>query len=132
MNEIVNPEAWPRPRGYANAISASGRLVFVAGQIGWTPAEAFESDDFVDQVRQALRNTVSVLEAAGARPDHVARMTWYVLDKREYKTRGPELGAVYREVMGRHFPAMTLVQVAALAEDRARVEIESTAVVPEP
>ena len=128
----LNPPDWARPKGYSNGIAAEGRFVFVAGMVGWNQREEFESDDFVDQVRQALRNTVSVLEAAGAGPEHVARMTWYVLDKREYKTRGPELGAVYREVMGRNFPAMTLVQVAALVEDRARVEIESTAVVPEP
>jgi len=127
---IVQPEGWPRPRGYSNGVVAEGRCVFVAGQVGWDEREQFASDDLVAQVRQALHNVRAVLAAAGARPEHVARMTWYILDKREYVQRGSEIGAAYREVMGRHFPAMAMVQVAALMEDRAQVEIEVTAVIP--
>ena len=128
---IVQPEGWPRPRGYSNGIVAEGRCVFVAGQVGWDEREQFASDDLVAQVRQALHNVRAVLAAAGARPEHVARMTWYILDKREYVKRGAEIGAAYREVMGKHFPVMSMVQVAALMEDRARVEIEVTAVIPD-
>jgi enamine deaminase RidA (YjgF/YER057c/UK114 family) len=128
----VNPPGWARPTGYANGVIGRGTLVFVAGQIGWTGQEVFESDDFIAQFRQALANTVEVLTAAGAGPQHVARMTWYVRDKREYLGRLAEVGAVYREIMGRNFPAMTLVQVADLVEERARIEIESTAVIPDP
>ena len=127
----VNPEGWPQPKGYANGMTARGRLVFVAGQIGWTPEQRFESEVFVGQLRQALENTVAVLAAAGARPEHVVRMTWYVTDKREYLTRLADVGRCYREVMGRHFPTMALVQVVALLEDRAKLEIETTAVVPD-
>lgn len=127
----VNPPGWPRPKGYSNGVVARGTLVFVAGQVGWNAEERFESDDFVAQLRQALANTVAVLAAAGARPEHVARMTWYVLDKKEYVARIAEIGAAYRDVMGRTFPAMTLVQVASLVADRARLEIESTAVIPD-
>ena len=127
---IVQPEGWPRPRGYSNAIAAEGRFLFISGQVGWDEQEQFVSDDLVAQVRQALHNVRAVLAAAGARPEHVARMTWYVLDKREYARRAAEVGAVYRELMGKHFPAMSMVQVAALMEDRAKVEIESTAVIP--
>lgn len=127
----VNPPGWARPKGYSNGVVGRGTVVFVAGQIGWNGQEVFESDDFIAQLRQALRNTVEVLAAAGARPEHVARMTWYVLDKREYVSRIAEVGAAYREIMGRNFPAMTLVQVAGLVEDRARIEIESTAVIPD-
>ncbi len=127
----VNPPGWARPKGYSNGVVGRGTVVFVAGQIGWNGQEIFESDDFVAQLRQALRNTVEVLAAAGAKPEHVARMTWYVLDKREYVARIAEVGAAYREIMGRNFPAMTLVQVAGLVEDRARLEIESTAVIPD-
>jgi enamine deaminase RidA (YjgF/YER057c/UK114 family) len=127
----VNPPGWARPKGYANAIVGRGTLVFVAGQIGWNGQEVFESDDFAAQVHQALRNTVEVLAAAGAKPEHVARMTWYVLDKREYLARVAEVGAAYRDTMGRHFPAITLVEVRALVADRAKVEIETTAVIPD-
>jgi enamine deaminase RidA (YjgF/YER057c/UK114 family) len=127
----VNPPGWPQPKGYANGMTGRGRLVFVAGQVGWSEAQAFATDDFVGQVEQALRNTVAVLAAAGARPDHIARMTWYVTDKREYLARLPEIGRVWRETLGRHFPAMALVQVVALLEDRAKVEIETTALVPD-
>ena len=128
--EVLQPEGWPRPRGYANGIAAVGRTIFVAGQVGWNPRGEFESDDFVAQVEQALINVVAVLGAGGAGPEHLARMTWYVTDKREYVARGREIGEAYRRVIGRHFPAMTLVVVAGLLEDRALVEIEATAVLP--
>ncbi len=130
MHKIVQPEGWPRPKGYANGVLAEGRLLFIAGQIGWNEREEFESDDFVAQVEQALKNIVAVLEAAGAKPAHIARMTWYVIDRQEYLARLPEIGAVYRRTLGAVFPAMSLVQVAALVENRAKVEIEATAVVP--
>ena len=127
---IVQPEGWPRPRGYANGILAEGRVLFISGQVAWNEREQFESDDIVEQVRQALKNTLTMLQAGGARPEHVARMTWYITDKREYMARGKEIGAVYRELMGAHYPSMSMVQVAALMEDRAKVEIETTAVIP--
>ena len=129
--KAVNPPGWARPKGYSNGIVGRGSLVFVAGQVGWNAEERFESDDFVAQVRQALLNTVAVLAAAGARPEHIARMTWYVLDKQEYMARIPEIGAAYRDIIGKSFPAMTLVEVRALVADRAKVEIESTAVIPD-
>lgn len=129
---IVQPEGWPRPRGYANGVVAEGRLLFISGQVAWDEREQFHSDDIVEQVRQALKNTLTMLAAGGAKPEHVARMTWYLTDKREYLARAKEIGAVYRELMGRHFPAMSMVQVTALMEDRAKVEIESTAVIPTP
>jgi enamine deaminase RidA (YjgF/YER057c/UK114 family) len=128
--QILNPAEWAKPKGYANGIAAEGRQIYVAGQIGWTAEARFESDDLVDQTRQALRNIVRVLAEAGARPEHIVRMTWYVVDKRDYMARNADLGKVYREILGKHFPAMTLVQVAALLEDRAKVEIEATAVIP--
>lgn len=127
----VNPAGWARPKGYSNGVIGRGSLVFVAGQVGWNAEERFESDDFVAQVRQALKNTVDVLAAAGAKPEHIARMTWYVLDKKEYVSRIAEIGAAYRDIIGRSFPAMTLVEVSGLVADRARVEIESTALVPD-
>lgn len=131
--QTLQPADWPRPRGYANGTAAEGRLVFVAGQIGWNPAtERFESDDFADQAAQALANIVAVLAEAGAGPEHITRLTWYVTDKAEYIASLGRLGPVYREVLGRHFPAMALVQVAGLLEDRAKVEIEATAVIPPP
>ena len=131
MMEILQPPGWPRPRGYANGVAAQGRFVFVSGMIGWNDDGAFESDDFAGQARQALRNVVAVLREAGARPEHIVRMTWYVVDKREYLAASAALGAAYREIIGAHYPAMTAVEVRALIEDRARVEIEATAVVPE-
>ena len=131
MMEFLQPEGWPRPRGYSNGIAASGRMVFVSGMIGWDADGVFHTDDFAGQVRQALQNIVAVLAAGGARPEHIVRMTWYVLDKKEYVAAYPEIGAAYRELIGRHFPTMSAVQVAGLVEDRARVEIEVTAVVPE-
>jgi enamine deaminase RidA (YjgF/YER057c/UK114 family) len=127
----VNPPGWARPKGYSNGVVGRGSLVFVAGQVGWNAEEQFESDDFVAQTRQALANTLAVLAAAGARPEHIARMTWYVLDKREYMARIAEVGAAYRDLIGRNFPAMTLVEVRALVADRARIEIETTAVIPD-
>lgn len=129
--EILQPPGWPRPRGYANGIAARGRLVFVSGMIGWNADGRFDSDDFTAQARQALTNVVAVLHEAGARPEHIVRMTWYVVDRREYLAAGSALGAVYREIIGAHYPAMTAVEVRALIEDRARVEIEATAVVPD-
>lgn len=129
---FLQPEGWAPPRGYANGVEASGRLVFVAGQVGWNPATAeFETDDFVEQVAQALRNVVAVLAEAGARPEHVTRMTWYLVDRTAYLTRAREIGTAYRAIVGKHFPAMSAVVVAALVEDRALVEIEVTAVVPD-
>ena len=133
MSELraVNPPGWVRPKGYSNAIVARGTQVFVAGQVGWDAEERFASDDFIAQLRQALKNTVDILAAAGARPDHIARMVGYVLDKQEYMARAAEAGAVWREIIGRHYPAITLVEVGALVVDRARLEIESTAVIPD-
>jgi enamine deaminase RidA (YjgF/YER057c/UK114 family) len=128
--EILQPPGWPRPRGYSNGVAASGRQVFVSGMIGWNADGRFESDDFAPQARQALLNIVAVLREAGARPEHIVRMTWYVLDKRAYLAASAELGEAYREIIGRHYPAMTAVEVRALIEDRAQVEIEVTAVVP--
>jgi len=128
--EILNPPGWPRPRGYSNGVAASGRLVFVAGQVGWDQGERLVSDDLVAQVRQALRNVVAILAQAGAGPEHVVRLDWFLADRVEYAARAAEIGAAYREVMGRHFPAMTAVQVAGFVEPGAKVEIEATAVVP--
>ena len=127
--QILQPPGWPRPRGYANGVAAQGRLVFVAGQIGWDATQTIVSDDIVQQVRQTLANTLAVLREAGAGPQHVTRMTWYVTDKREYLARARELGEAYRTLMGRHYPAMAVVEVSALMEDRAKVEIETTAVI---
>jgi enamine deaminase RidA (YjgF/YER057c/UK114 family) len=129
--KILLPAGWTPPKGYANGVAARGTLVFVGGQIGWNGQQRFESDDFVAQTRQALANVVAVLAEAGARPEHIVRMTWYVVDKHEYVASYRALGTVYREIVGRHFPAMTAVEVRALIEDRARVEIEATAVIPD-
>ena len=128
--EILQPPGWARPRGYANGVAASGRLVCVSGMIGWDAEGVFHTDDFAGQVRQALLNIVAVLKEAGAGPEHIVRMTWYVVDKNEYVAAYKAVGAVYREIIGPHYPAMTAVQVAGLVEDRARVEIEVTAVAP--
>ena len=128
---VIQPEGWAPPKGYANGMAAQGRHVFVGGQIGWNAECQFESDDLVAQVRQALRNCVDVVRAAGGEPEHIVRMTWYLVDKKAYVASLRDIGAAYREVMGRHFPAMTAVQVVSLVEDRAQVEIEVTAVLPQ-
>jgi enamine deaminase RidA (YjgF/YER057c/UK114 family) len=130
MMQVLQPAAWDKPKGYSNGVAAEGRLVFVAGQIGWNGQCRFESDDFVAQTRQALANIVAVLAEAGAKPEHIVRMTWYVTDKHEYLSRGREIGAVFRELIGVYHAAMSAVQVSALMEDRAKVEIEVTAVIP--
>ena len=130
-HELLNPTSWRPARGYANGVAASGRMLFLGGMIGWNDQQEFESDDFIEQVAQTLRNIVEVLAEAGAGPQHLVRLTWYVIDRDEYVGRLNELGGVYRAVIGAHYPAMALVQVVALVERRARVEIEATAVVPE-
>jgi enamine deaminase RidA (YjgF/YER057c/UK114 family) len=129
--EVLQPEGWARPRGYANGVAARGRQVFIAGMIGWDAQGVFHSDDFVAQTRQALQNIVDVLREAGGEPEHIVRVTWYVTDKREYLAAGREVGRAYRELIGVYHAAMTAVQVSALIEDRAKVEIEATAVIPD-
>ena len=129
--ELLQPSNWARPRGYSNGTAASGRTVSVSGMIGWDGQCQFHTDDFAGQARQALRNVVEVLAEAKALPEHIVRMTWYVVDKKEYLGASKEVGAAYRDIIGRHYPAMTAVQVVALIEDRARLEIEVTAIVPE-
>ena len=129
-HEVLHPANWTPARGYANGIAAEGRMVFTGGLIGWTAEQRLDSDDFVAQAAQALRNVVEVLACAGAKPEHLVRLTWYVTDKREYLGSLKELGSAYRAIIGQHYPAMALVQVVALVEDRARVEIEATAVIP--
>jgi enamine deaminase RidA (YjgF/YER057c/UK114 family) len=128
--EILQPPEWMQPRGYSNGIAASGRMVCVSGMIGWDAQGQFHSDDFAEQTRQALQNIVEVLAQANAKPEHIVRMTWYVVDKKEYVAAYKEIGVIYRELIGKHYPCMTAVQVAGLIEDRARVEIEVTAMVP--
>ena len=128
--EILQPPLWARPRGYSNGVAASGRTVCVSGMIGWDGQGVFHTDDFAGQVRQALENIVAVLAEADARPEHIVRMTWYVIDRKEYVAAYKAVGQAYRDVIGAHYPAMTAVQVAGLVEDRARVEIEVTAIVP--
>jgi enamine deaminase RidA (YjgF/YER057c/UK114 family) len=130
-NTALLPEGWPRPKGYANGVSAQGRQIHVAGQVGWTPQGVFETDDFAAQTRQALANVVAVLRTGGAGPEHIVRMTWYVTSKREYLAAGREIGAAFRDIIGVWDIAMTAVEVTALMEDRAKVEIEVTAVVPD-
>ena len=127
---ILQPPGWPRPKGYAAGVSAEGTLVFVSGQIGWNEHGTFPASDIAGQVRQALLNVVAIVAEACGRPEHIARMTWFVTDKREYLGAQREIGAAYRDVMGQHFPAMSVVEVSALLEADARVEIEATAVVP--
>ncbi len=131
MNKILQPEGWAKPAGYSNGVSARGRTIFVAGQIGWNKDGVFESDDFVEQFRQALKNIVDVLACDGAGPEHLTALNWYFLDRREYLANLRGVGAAYREIIGRHYPAMTAVQVAGLIEERAKIEIQATAVVPE-
>ena len=129
-NQALLPAGWPRPKGYANGVAATGRQVYVAGQVGWTPECVWTSDDFGEQVKLALANVAAVLRAGGAKPEHIVRMTWYVVDMDQYLAARAELGPVYRALMGRHYPAMALVEVRRLVEPQALVEIEATAVVP--
>ena len=131
MNKILQPRDWPRPRGYANGVSAHGRQVYVAGQIGWNATGVLAGKDLVAQCRQALENIIAILAEDGARAEHLVRLTWFVVDREEYLSHSKELGEVYRAVMGTHYPAMSVVEVSALMEAGARVEIEATAVVPE-
>ncbi len=128
--QILQPPDWAEPRGYSNGVAARGQIVFISGQIGWDAQCQFQNTDFIGQARQALVNIVTVLAEAGGKPEHITRLTWYVVDKKEYLNCGKALGEVYREVMGKHYPAMTALQVTALIEDTARVEIEATAVIP--
>ena len=130
-HQPVLPEGWPRPKGYANGVVAQGRMLFIAGMIGWDAQQQFHTDDFAGQARQALQNVADVLKAAGGRGDNIVRMTWYVTDKREYLAAGRQVGQAFRELIGHYDIAMTAVEVKALIEDRAKVEIEVTAVVPE-
>lgn len=129
-HQTLHPAHWKRARGYANGIVAEGRIVFLGGQVGWNENQVFETTDFVGQVEQTLRNIVAILKEAGGEPCHLVRLTWFVTDKREYLERLRDLGGAYQKVLGRHFPAMSLVQVAGLVEDGAKVEIEATAVLP--
>lgn len=128
MNRVLLPEGWPRPKGYSNGIAAEGRMVFVAGQIGWDTSGTFP-DGFAAQFRQTLQNTLAVLFEGGARPEHIVRMTWYVVDKREYLAALRDIGSTWRELVGPHYPAMAVVEVSGLIEDAARIEIETTAVI---
>ena len=130
-NTLLQPEGWVTPKGYANGVAARGTMVFTGGQIGWNAQQQFESDDFISQTKQTLLNVRAVLAAGGAGPEHLVRLTWYVTDRNEYNSRLKELGAVYREVLGKNFPAMACVQVAGLMEERAKIEIEATAVIPD-
>ena len=129
--QILQPPGWAKPKGYSNGIAAKGRTVFVSGQVGWNAQEKFDTSDFVGQARQALANIVAILAEAGAKPEHIVRMTWYVGDRREYLASAKALGAAYREVIGRHYPVMTAIQVAGFVEDGAKLEIEVTAVLPD-
>jgi enamine deaminase RidA (YjgF/YER057c/UK114 family) len=131
MTQILQPPGWARPKGFANGIAAKGQLVFIAGQVGWTPQGVWEVRDFAGQFRQALANILEVLAEAGGEPHHLVRLTWYVLDKQEYLAALPGVGKAYRELMGRHFPTMAVLQVGGLVEPEARLEIEATAVIPE-
>lgn len=131
MHKILQPDNWVAPIGYSNGISARGRTIFIGGQIGWNEQCEFETDDFVEQVHQTLKNIVAILAVDGAGPEHITSMTWYFTDKQEYKTNMRGLGQAYRDVIGKHFPAMAAMQVAGLIEDRAKIEIQATAVVPD-
>lgn len=131
MHTVLLPEGWTAPKGYANGIAARGLQIHVGGQIGWNAAQQFESDDFIEQTRLALLNVLAVMQAAHASPEHMVRMTWYITDRNMYQSRLKELGAVYREVMGKHYPAMSCIVVNGLVEERALVEVEVTAVIPD-
>lgn len=128
--QILQPEGWPRPKGYSNGIAVFGRQVFVAGQIGWDETETIVSDDFAEQFRQVLKNTLAVLKEAGAAPEHIVRMTGYITDRDDYLAAGKQIGAIWKELMGRNYPVMAFVIVAGLVEKRAKIEIETTAVIP--
>ena len=128
--KFLLPPGWSPPRGYANGVMAQGQTVYLGGLIGWNSQQQFETDDFVEQVEQTLKNIVAVLQEAGARPEHLVRMTWFILDREEYLNRQSELGKVYRKILGKHFPAMSMLEVSGLMEKRAKVEIEATAVIP--
>ncbi|HAI30360.1 MULTISPECIES: RidA family protein [Thalassospira] len=130
MHKIIQPEGWKQPKGYANGVLADGARLYIGGQIGWNADQVFEAKDFVGQMEQALKNIVAVLEAAGGKPEHLARLTWYVTDKKEYLAHQREVGQAYQRVLGKHFPAMTMVVVKELVEDEALVEIEATAAIP--
>jgi enamine deaminase RidA (YjgF/YER057c/UK114 family) len=131
MFEVLQPPGWAKPSGYANGVAARGKMIFVAGQIGWNAQCVFETDDLVEQIGQTLRNVVAVAASGGAKPEHIVSMTWFLTDRKEYSARLKEIGAAYRSVMGRRFPAMTALQTAGLIEDRAKVEIQAIAVMPE-
>jgi len=131
MIDVLQPEGWAKPSGYANGVTARGKMIFIAGQIGWNEQCVFESDDLVEQTKQTLKNIVAVARAGGAKPEHVVSMTWFLTDRKEYSARLKEIGVAYRSVMGRRFPAMTALQVSGLIEDRAKVEIQAIAVMPE-
>jgi enamine deaminase RidA (YjgF/YER057c/UK114 family) len=128
--QILQPPSWAKPKGFSNGIAASGKLVFIAGQVGWTGEGKWEARDFAGQFRQALKNIIEILKEGNAKPEHIVRLTWYVLDKKEYLASLREVGLAYRELMGRHYPTMAVVQVTGLVEDEARLEIEATAVIP--
>lgn len=130
MHKIVQPDGWKEPKGYANGVLAQGETLYIGGQIGWNADQVFEAKDFVGQMEQALKNIAAVLEAAGGKPEHLTRLTWYVTDKQEYLAKQREVGQAYRAVLGKNFPAMTMVVVSALIEDEALLEIEGTAVIP--
>ena len=132
MHSVLQPEGWAAPKGYANGIAARGALVFVGGQIGWNGQCVFETDDLAGQVRQALANVVTVLAAGGARPEHLTSMTWYLTSKQDYLAALKPIGLAYRDIIGRHYPAMAAVEVIALIEPRAKVEIQAIAVIPDP
>jgi len=129
--EFLQPPDWPRPKGYSNGIVTQGRMVFLAGQVGWNANEEFETNDFSNQAKQALSNIVTILAEAGGRPEHIVRLTWFIGDKQEYLVNLKELGAVYRDVIGRHFPVMSVIEVKGFIEVGAKLEIEATAVIPD-
>lgn len=131
MIDVLQPAGWAQPIGYANGVAARGKLIFIAGQIGWNESCVFETDDLVEQIGQTLKNIVAVAGAGGAKPEHIVSMTWFLLDRREYSARLKEIGVVYRDVIGRNFPAMTALQISGLIEDRAKVEIQAFAVLPD-
>lgn len=129
--KIIQPDNWPKPKGYSNALMGPGKLLFISGQVGWDENEQFQSDCLVEQTQQALTNTLTLLRLANADVSHIARMTWYITDKQQYLDMRSDIGAVYRKIMGRHFPTMSMLEVSALMEDQAKVEIESTALIPD-